>query len=378
MSLVLSGDTEERLQHTKIELMTKSVFLSSICLGLKHVVSTQVPTAGTNGKVVYYNPDFVAKLTKGELIGLLAHEVWHVAFRHMLRKGDRDPERWNIAGDHVINLLLLADGFELPEGGCYDEQYTGMTTEQVYNLLPEDPEDEGGMGGDILYPGADEQPGDSPTTPEEVEISVNEIINRAHMQDMVANQNAGNLPAEIARLIEEVNNPKLPWYELLQRFLSDFNKDDYSWSRPNKRFMPHTYLPSQYSATLGHITIAIDTSGSVTTAELKAMLSEIESIRQHFHPETLEIIDCDWDIHNIFQVTDDQDILDLEFTGGGGTSFHPVIEYCDQIQPQALIYFTDLYAESVETEPDYPILWICTSDHPPAKVGDTIYLDLDS
>jgi len=81
---------EDYLRHAKIDLMTKSVFLSTICLSLKHSFTTDIPTAATNGLSIIYNPDFFANLTAPERAGLLAHEVWHVAFNHLSRVGERD------------------------------------------------------------------------------------------------------------------------------------------------------------------------------------------------------------------------------------------------------------------------------------------------
>ena len=92
---------DTQLRHAKIDLMTKSVFLSTICLSLKHEFTDKLPTAGTNGISILYNPEFLEKLSPQERTGLLAHEVWHVAFNHLTRLGDRDKILWNKAGDYV-------------------------------------------------------------------------------------------------------------------------------------------------------------------------------------------------------------------------------------------------------------------------------------
>ena len=105
------------------------------------------------------------------------------------------------------------------------------------------------------------------------------------------------------------------------------------------------------------------------------MLSEIESIRETFKPNKLSIIDCDSKIHNIHNIEKYDNILDLKFSGYGGTDFQPVIEYCNESNPEVLIYFTDLYADEVTNVGQYPILWICTSDNTSVQpVGETIYL----
>ncbi len=361
---------EDYLRHAKIDLMTKSVFLSTICLSLKHSFTESIPTAATNGLSIMYNPDFFANLSAPERTGLLAHEVWHVAFNHFARVNGRDKRIWNIAGDYVINYMLDDSGYQLPKGGLLDKQYANMSTEEVYELIREDQDQQDNYDDffeDLL---------DAPAGTKEADVrdKVTDVIIQAQIQSKAAGKDHTEIPGEITRAIDELINPKLPWNQLLIRFLTNMVKDDYTWTRPNKRFFPHHYLPSQHSPTIGDIVVAIDTSGSVTDEDLLEMLSEIQDIRDVYKPDSLKIIDCDWKIHNVFDVDKHDNILDLKFTGGGGTSFQPVINYCDAHQPQLLIYFTDLEAEELLEEPAYPIMWICNSDHEPATFGETIYI----
>ena len=365
-----NSKVEDYLRHAKIDLMTKSVFLSTICLRLKHSFSNDIPTAGTDGLSIIYNPEFFSELSAVERTGLLAHEVWHVAFSHFSRLGNRDKQQWNIAGDYVINYMLTQNGYTIPKGGLLDAQYKGMSTEEVYEIVKQDQKDNPqdiDFQMDLLEaPSAKQQ--------KEVNDKVTDIIIQAQIQSKASGKDHGEIPDEIVRAIDELINPKLPWNQLLVRFLSNMVKDDYTWTRPNKRFFPHHYLPSQYSPTIGDIVVAIDTSGSVSQEDLVEMLSEIEDIRTTFKPESLTIIDCDSSIHNVFKIEKYDNILELKFQGCGGTDFQPVIDYCNEQQPEVLIYFTDLQAEDITEEPGYPILWICNSKHNPSSVGETIYI----
>ena len=66
----------------------------------------------------------------------MAHECWHVAFQHLSRRNDRDPVLWNVAGDYVINHMLMKAGFQIPTGGLIDAQYDEKwSTDQVYDHL---------------------------------------------------------------------------------------------------------------------------------------------------------------------------------------------------------------------------------------------------
>ena len=98
-------DLENKLLKGKIEIMTKSVFISTICLSVRHIITNSVPTAATNNTTIFYNPEFISKLNVPEVEGLIAHECWHIAYQHLLRRGDRDPILWNVAGDYKINLI---------------------------------------------------------------------------------------------------------------------------------------------------------------------------------------------------------------------------------------------------------------------------------
>ena len=368
----METNVEDKIRYAKIQLMSKSVFLSTICLRLKHKITTIIPTAATDGLNILYNPDFIKDMPTEELTGLMAHEVWHVAYQHLTRLGGRDKVLWNVAGDYVINYMLVKADFRLPKEGLYDEQYANMTTEKVYDLIYDSSKDYSDFAPDLLESG--EGTGDA-IGGKELTAQLTSIIVQAQTQSMMANKAQGEIPGEISRMIDNLINPKLDWRQLLSRYLSDRTNTDYSWRRPNKRYMPNHYLPSLYSETIGNVVIAIDTSGSVTDEEIKELLTEVESIRETYHPKTLTIIDCDYKIHAVHEINDYTDILSLPFTGGGGTAIEPVINYCNTNPPAVLIYFTDLYADDITEEVPYDILWVCNSQHPPAQVGETIYIN---
>jgi len=401
---------QKALDKAKIGIMLNgSVFLSTIAFSMKHSFNEKCPTARTDGKQIEYNPTWFKELTPPQRVALIAHEAWHTALMHMLREGDRDPRLYNRAGDYVINQLLVDDGFELPPDGCQDDRFRDMSTNQVYDIIYKEQEKADESNQDVIYTldlngdgdgegegnGKKDEPQDdsgdgksdeekeqdaknkgsgSKSKPnkqqqkQELEAHIKSILVKATTQSHIHNENPGNIPGEVLRHLDDLINPKLPWRDILQRFLTEKIKDDYSWQRPNKRFMPDFYLPTQYSETLSHVTIAIDTSGSITDDELRAILSEIQYIRDMFKPQRMTILDCDRVIHNIYEVDDTTHILDLKFSGGGGTSCFPVFNYIEEHPTTALIYFTDLYLTPYNKEVDYPVLWI-VYDNPLAKVN---------
>ena len=342
--------------------MTKSVFLSTISLSVRHIITDVVGTAATSGTKIYYNPDFIAAQSISQLTGLMAHECWHIAFQHSSRRGNRDPVIWNYSADFVINLMLTKAGIQLPNNGLLDDKYKGMSTDEVYSSLKEE----------NAYCDPDAIMLDIQEKSEEDNSEILGILVKANTQSTLARENFGGVPGEVIRVIDKLLNPKVPWQILLNRFLDQKNREEYSWARRNRRY--EIYLPSRYSHGLGHLTVAIDTSGSMSDEALKEVLSEIKNIQDIFYPEKMTIIDCDYKIHNVYEIEAHTDILSLEFTGSRGTSFTPVMKYVTEHPTQALIYFTDLYAE-MPKDPGIPIIWICNTAHPAMPFGETIYID---
>lgn len=376
------------LNRAKVGLMDRknAVFITTILFNLKQSWDSTRPTASTNGLDLKINPDwFMEELTEDERIGLLAHEAWHVAFQHMIRLGDRDPERWNQAGDHVINLLLLAAGFKLPAGGLWDPQYKDMSTEQVYDLLEQNPQDQapnfqmdieiGGDGGD--GDGEGNAPGMTPEQQAELEHRITDILVKATTQSKMSGDAPGTVPGEISVMLDKLLNPKLPWNVILANYMNGLAKDDYSFRRPNRRFMPDHYLPSLYSEGLDDIGVAFDISCSVSDEEFAAEASEVQHIKNKLDPEWVTLVEFDTRIQGVHKLGRDDSVLDIEFHGRGGTSLFPVIEFFDKQPPKVLIVFSDLECAPIREAPKYPIIWICINNpHAEVNVGKLIHMEV--
>lgn len=363
-------DKDKILSKSKIGLMTKgSVFLCTIAFSLRYQWSEDLPTAGVNGVDMLINPTWFCNLQPDERVGLLAHEAWHVALNHVGETGrqkDRCPEIFNYAGDYVINLLITDANMVIPPDGLLDSKYRNWTTLAVYDDLIKGGKKKpsSSWSGDVLP---------SPLSPQEQQAQVTQLLVKASIQSKMAKESPGNIPKEISRTIDAILNPVLPWNTLLSRFLTDMSADDFTWRKPNKRFMPQVILPTQHSESLGHLVIAIDTSGSVSKRQLTEILSEITHIKSQFNPKRLTILDCDTKINHIHDVTENDDISDLTFSGGGGTRCAPPIEYAKEHNAQALLYFTDGEFSNYNGKIDFPLLWIIY-DNPKYKsnIGEVV------
>lgn len=370
----MSKELDKLMSQAKIGVLYKhSHFLATIIYNLKCRYTEEITTAATDGMELLFNPNFFKSLTAEERTGLLAHEAMHVALLHSVRCGSKNQNIYNIAADHVINLMLLEQAYALPKGAYHDNNYRGMSTEKVYEILMQDPPKENPDLMDII-PGGGDSEDENKSSSKEIEAKTKELLIKAQTISKLNGEDPGNIPGEMQRLIDKLLNPQLPWESLLEKFITRRVKNDYSWKRPNRRYMPDLYLPGLYSEAIGTIACAIDTSGSVTKKELTELLSELTYIHQTIKPEKMVIMDCDYYIHNTYEITEADEIADLHFSGGGGTRFAPVFDELKDKDIECLIYFTDLHATPIKEQPPYDVLWICTGKHEPALIGETIYL----
>jgi predicted metal-dependent peptidase len=365
-------ETIKKITKARAGLVLSSPFFASIALHLKLKEDQECPTAYTDSVVLGYNPEFIDKLSNAELKGVICHEVLHIAMLHPFRKNNRDAMRWNIACDYAINPIVKDAGFTLPEGALLDDRYKGMEAEVIYNKLPKQLPTDKNMIGEVRDYKQDKSDNNSNTKKQQEQnwkITLSGAASIAKAQ--------GKLPAGLDRMIKDILQPKLPWREILSRFITENAKNDYTWTQPNKRYLySGLYLPGLNVPTLGTIAVIIDTSGSISQRELDTFASELQSIL-HIYPGTeIRVIYVDTKV----VATETIDIYDFKLNakGGGGTDFKPGFEYLERegIYPTFVIYFTDGYCWSFPDEPEYPVLWALTGSagfDPP--FGESIYME---
>lgn len=354
---------EQKLDRVKISILSKhnAVFISTVLFSLKFSWDSTIPTACTNGSDLRFNPEWFMELTKEECAGVLVHEAFHVVFQHMLRVHDRDFGVWNQACDHVINLMLLKEGYTLPECGLWDKKYKGMSSDEVYNLLIEEPsEQDENFNPDIAVPGEDGA--GTPEAQAAAQQAVEDILIKAATMSKMQGDAAGTIPDEVMIALDKLLNPKLAWCTILNRFLTSMAPNDYSYRKFNKRFLPHGFfLPTLYSESLANITVAVDTSGSVTDEQFIEFISEINAIKEQMSPDTLTVIDFDTEIKNITTLTKDQNVTSITFEGRGGTDVYDLLQWAKKNRPNVLIIFTDGHFKVWDIDPKIPVIWVIHS-----------------
>ena len=399
---------ERKVQKAKITLMRDPRFAlwSGILMVGRTSVVDDIPTACTNGRDEQYGRKFVADLKDSELNYVVLHENLHKAFRHLTtwkKLHDEDHSLANAACDYVINLKLKdLDPSEktiaMPKYtsgemrgkamGLIDEKYRGMHAKQVFDLLKEEQKNKGGKGkgGGGGDEGFDEHDWDgakemTEADKKDLEREIDQAIRQGVMaHQKIAGTGANGLDRDLLDLLE----PKVDWREMLREFVKAtcHAKDTSSWRRVNRRFLSTgVYMPSMIGEKVGHLVIAVDTSGSVGQAELSGFLTEVKGIAEEVKPSQVDLIYWDSRVAAHEEYTEHMvgDIINsTKPKGGGGTSPSCVSQYLKdkRIEPECVIVLTDGYVGSDwGHEWTAPVLWaIVGGNDVIAENGKTIHV----
>lgn len=363
MSSVTHPEAAKKLTIARTKLLLSNGFFGMLALRLQLVEDTSIRTLAVDGRNIFYNPEFVMGLSLDLTCSAVAHEVMHCVFEHMSRRGDRSPKKWNYAGDYAINQILQDAGFEIGKGWLIHPNYKDMTADEIYSMLPDDPEGNDDSLCDIM-PG---ETGSQDTVAAEWKI--------AAVQAATAMKNSGTLPGSLRRFVDEITETKVDWRAQLQRFVSTTAQDDYAWNRPNRKFLGMgMYMPSLYSEAMGPIAIAIDTSGSIDNETLQTFGAEIRAIVGAVRPSEIHVIYCDAEVNHV-DTFSPNDHMEFIPHGGGGTDFRPPFAYLEEhgIQPHAFVYLTDMYGPFPE-DPGFPTIW-CSTSGVEGPFGETVHIE---
>ena len=354
-------DAEMKLARAKTKLTWGHPFFGSIALTCRWVADDSIGTMATDGVSILYDPKFVEEMDEEILRGVIAHEVMHIVMKHCLRRGDRDPKKWNIAADYVINDIILEAGFNLPDGVLIDKSYHGMTAEQAYARLPDgdDQPDQPSWGMVMDAKGED----GAPMSGSEADALEAEIDRKVMVAADTA-KSIGKLPASIEGIVKKMRKPQVDWRQQFSRFIGGEFPFDYTQRRINRRIHKATgfFAPSIEKFGAGDIVIGIDTSGSVSSLELEHFLGELNAIAEEHKPDSVTVITCDSKVQTVERFEQGDDITAIKLGGRGGTRVTPVFDYIeDNDMPcDNFVYLSDMEVDDFPDAPDYPVMWVST------------------
>ncbi len=402
---------DDKLSAARTRLILDKPFLGALVLRLPLVEADPrwCRTAATDAKTLYYNAGYIDALNLEQVKFVLAHLALHCALSHFARRQHRVEHRWDVACDYAVNPLLIDEGLTPPPGTLVEESFKGMTAEEIYPCIDEDPEvepmdqhlfdqeqrgDDAGQGGgeqQRMQPEPEQQSQPQPqpqpdgagdkensgkstdagehgggvSQPPPLTANERETLSVQWQQRMAgaAQQamHAGKLGATMARLLDHLLQPQLPWRMLLARYMSAAARDDYSYTRPSSRREGFAILPSLRSAQV-EVAVAVDTSGSVSDEEINQFIAEVNGLKGQVRAR-LSLFACDAELAAgtpwCFEPWEEL-VLPEQLPGGGGTRFTPVFDWLKgrDGKPDLLVYFTDGNGEFPKTEPPYPVIWL--------------------
>jgi predicted metal-dependent peptidase len=385
-------DARERLVTARIGLLLRHSFFGNLATRMSLTNADEwCSTAATDGLKFYYNSRFIMMLRPKEVEFLVAHEVLHVVYDHMGRRGTRDPQLFNIANDYAVNADLKRHkvGEFIKTVPClYEQKYDGKSSEEIYDDLMKnvqkidinslidqmiddhlDGDGDGESDGD-----GDEKEGKGKgkrpqMSGEERERARQEI--KQAILNAAQSAEAGTLPKGVERLIRSVTDPVMPWRELIQTNLTSAIRTDFSWMRPSRRgWHMDAIMPGMTPGEEIDVVVAIDMSGSISNKQAQAFLGEIGGMMDAFDGYKVHVFCFDTEIYNPADFTSENlDSIDgYEPQGGGGTDFDAIFEYLKEVGnvPKRLIVFTDGYPCGSWGDADYcDTTWIIHGDPNP-------------
>ena len=367
---------KDRLIKARVAMLLKYPFWGPLAARLKLEEVEWCKTIATDGRKFYYNKDFIQKLSDGEMIFGFAHELGHIIFDHMTRRGDRQAQVWNMAGDYVINNMLIRESVGTPITAVeilQDRKYEGMTADEVYDELMKNAtvikmtlDDHLDMDGDGDGEGdGDGKEGDKDGKgkPKFKKLSEEEKKAlrdewREAVIEAAKQAGAGNTPGAIQRLVKDITAPVMDLRDLLRIQFSGSVKSDYTWMRPNRKAW-HTgaVLPGQLPGEELDIVVALDASGSIDEGMLMDFLGMVQGSLDQFTSYKVRVVTFDTDVYNEdeFTADDGRSMAEYAIGGGGGTDFGCVWQWMkdNEIQPHQLVMFTDGYPFGTWGDPDY-------------------------
>lgn len=430
--MVLSDEKKreymKRLLLSRMRILCNNGFYGLLLMHMIYSIDENCETAATDGKRIYFGPEFLEQLNDTELDFVMMHEILHVVLQHCLRQGDRDNEQFNIACDIVVNSNILlsenmnikaitlrnfGESMHLAPDGKEGYEYTA---EQVYNMLPPQPKgamqkksSTGSMGnsdddeqggnpkGSALGRAKQEQGEESQSAAvwddhtrwgmEEEDEALRDVWVKRFEDACEAisirdpSNQRGLLPMFAQRIIGELKKPQTDWRTILNDFIQE-EIVDYSFTPPDRRFDDSPfYLPdfNDKDDLVKDILFMLDTSASMSDEIITAAYSEIKGAIDQFDGRLQGWLGFfDAAIIEPKPFSNEKEFRIIKPAGGGGTDFQIIFEYVSKHMqdnpPASIIILTDGYApfpkESLSM--GIPVLWLLNNDDVEPPWGKTV------
>lgn len=419
------------IESIKNNLLVKYPLFGSVIANSNFVENPQIETAATDGKNIYYNPDFIKSLTSDEKTFIFAHEICHIAFNHIYRSEGKNPKLWNIATDSVINASLKQDGLPLIKGGIDIPEAINYDAEEMYEkLLKEKNNQNDNEETNQSNNNPNENRSDNMNQNDKNQSSSNndkdgnsneeskgndthddhsmwsKAVENKHNEEQNNKKKNNNTKEELSeketfkqnkterkKRLEELRNKlassshgygdttnseirditdigiSKPLFDW-RRLLKEAVKHDIDWSYQNAEIEEGVVTAHLEEFPIPETEIVLDTSGSIDEFLLRNFLRECKNILQ---TSKVKVGCFDTKFYGFTEIKNISDIDKLPFYGGGGTNFDVAVSAFTR-RVENKIIFTDGEAPMPSTRVD--AIWIVFGGiriNPPG--GKVIYID---
>jgi predicted metal-dependent peptidase len=423
---------KEKLTAARVAFMNDCPFFCYYYYDqLKEYPTRGVYSAATDGRRVYYNPDYLETLSVPEICFVLAHETYHAVWEHPTRmvyyngtkkigKLPYNQHLFNTAADYVINADLVKQGIGkcnpawLFDVSIKGDELSEDVYKKIYRKSPKKPPPPGGQPGSQPGQGSGEEPEEDdnpqPKTKggvgkrdklaeekggsfDELEEPFQDIDGKLDIPTDIEFKEAlskaaqiakdiGKFPASFKRIVDRSLDKQVNWREYIRNLIiGKIGSRRETWEKPNRRRIvlnPMVYMPGKRGYGCELAVVWIDTSGSITKEEYNAFFAEVGGIFVDVRPRQLLVGFCDAAVHRTVWCSSLDEVYDKAYeagSGGGGTDFRPPFEWMknEKLKPDTLVYLTDMEGNFPKEKPDYHVVWCKTTDIK-APFGDEVKL----
>lgn len=404
------------IEFLKRKMLIKYPFFGSVIANIDYKEDLNEEIASTDGKTIYYNPQYLNELTLEEQIFILAHEVCHIAFNHILRSEGKDPKLWNIATDAVTNQWLKKDGLKLVPGVVVIEEAINYDVETFYEKLLQEKQQSGQeQNNNQSY---DNSQNKDKRTDSNKESQYKDVGHDSHrlwnkaVKDLKEEKqqsyfddiqktleklgekesfeiNSKEKKKQLEKLKQEIMDQAFQVGQLTNRevikvenigkfkplidwryILKEAIKFEVDWSYKNANIEDGIITANLEEQPIPETEILLDTSGSININLLKNFLRECKNILSY---SKIKVGCFDTEFYGFTEIRTEEDIDKLNFVGGGGTNFDVAISSFTR-RVENKIIFTDGKASMPDVVID--AIWIIFGNEKiNPKGGKVIYIN---
>ena len=390
------------IEVLKRKMLVKYPFFGSVVTNVDYKESKDIIAAATDGKTIYYNPNFLDELSISEQTFIFAHEVCHIAFNHILRSENKDHDLWNIATDAVINQFLKRDGLTMVQGSVNIKEAINYDVETLYEKLLQNKQSlesdkskqDVGHDSHELWEQAVkkykeenvkekkdktglekkqeelEKVGEKDAFKKNLEEKKKQLEG---LKEEILKQSlqTGTLANGDVRSISDIgtSKPIIDWRYALREAI----KYDVDWSYKNAIIEDGIIKANLEEQLIPEAEIVLDTSDSINNKLLRGFLRECKNILKQ---SKLKVGCFDTKFYGFHEIRTLKDIDNMILEGGGGTNFEVAVNAFTR-RVENKIIFTDGYASMPNTSID--VIWIVFGNKKiNPKSGKVIYIDNDT